>query len=98
MRISTKQKYNRCNSTVMFQFPGTPLSSSTQSLDHIAKTLGFAGPVVNKKEPQYPVAIEISMTTCSLCHNCSSLLFDEEIMAGWTAEDSNLNTKYVPLL
>ncbi|XP_071449879.1 DENN domain-containing protein Crag isoform X2 [Hetaerina americana] len=40
-----------------------------------------------------PMALEILMTTCSKCHNCSSLLYDEEIMAGWVPEDSNLNTK-----
>lgn len=32
------------------------------------------------------------MTSCSQCHNCSVLLYDEEIMSGWSAEDSNLNT------
>ncbi|XP_030380692.1 DENN domain-containing protein Crag isoform X2 [Scaptodrosophila lebanonensis] len=34
----------------------------------------------------------IQLTTCSQCHNCSVLIYDEEIMSGWTAEDSNLNT------
>lgn len=34
----------------------------------------------------------IQLTTCSQCHNCSVLVYDEEIMSGWTAEDSNLNT------
>lgn len=34
----------------------------------------------------------IQMTSCSQCHNCSVLLYDEEIMSGWSAEDSNLNT------
>lgn len=43
--------------------------------------------------PHHPVAIEILMTSCSRCHNCLSILYDEEIMAGWTPEDSNLNTK-----
>ena len=33
------------------------------------------------------------MTSCSQCKNCSSILYDEEIIAGWTADDSNLNTK-----
>uniref|UniRef100_A0A182IYU6 UDENN domain-containing protein n=1 Tax=Anopheles atroparvus TaxID=41427 RepID=A0A182IYU6_ANOAO len=33
----------------------------------------------------------IQMTSCSQCHNCSVLLYDEDIMAGWSAEDSNLN-------
>ncbi|XP_069704600.1 DENN domain-containing protein Crag [Periplaneta americana] len=40
-----------------------------------------------------PVALDIMMTTCSKCHNCSTVLHDEEILAGWTPEDSNLNTK-----
>lgn len=35
---------------------------------------------------------DIILTTCSQCHNCSSLLYDEEIMSNWSAEDSNLNT------
>lgn len=34
----------------------------------------------------------IQMTSCSQCRNCSVLLYDEEIMSGWSAEDSNLNT------
>ncbi|XP_073833925.1 DENN domain-containing protein Crag isoform X2 [Musca autumnalis] len=36
--------------------------------------------------------VVIQMTSCSQCHNCSVLLYDEEIMSGWSAEDSNLNT------
>ncbi|XP_065333480.1 C-myc promoter-binding protein isoform X1 [Cloeon dipterum] len=40
-----------------------------------------------------PIALEIEMTTCSKCHNCASILYDEEIMAGWVPDDSNLNTK-----
>ncbi|XP_050057996.1 DENN domain-containing protein Crag isoform X2 [Aphis gossypii] len=39
------------------------------------------------------VALEIVMTTCSKCHNCGCLMFDEEIMSGWVPDDSNLNTK-----
>ena len=39
--------------------------------------------------------MEIVMTSSSKCHNCQSILYDEEIMAGWTPEDSNLNTKYI---
>lgn len=34
----------------------------------------------------------IELTSCSQCHNCSVLLYDEDIMAGWSSEDSNLNT------
>lgn len=37
--------------------------------------------------------MEVVLTSCSQCHNCSALLYDEEIMSNWSAEDSNLNTK-----
>lgn len=47
------------------------------------------------RNPRIPVAIELIMTTCSKCHHCCSLIYDEEIMAGWLPEDSNLNTKFV---
>lgn len=36
--------------------------------------------------------IDIQLTTCSQCHKCSVLMLDQDIMAGWSAEDSNLNT------
>lgn len=35
---------------------------------------------------------EIQLSTCSTCHNCNELMYDKDIMAGWQAEDSNLNT------
>ncbi|XP_069767094.1 C-myc promoter-binding protein isoform X2 [Narcine bancroftii] len=37
-------------------------------------------------------AMEILISSCSRCRTCDSLVYDEEIMAGWTADDSNLNT------
>ncbi|KAF5279524.1 hypothetical protein FQR65_LT03346 [Abscondita terminalis] len=36
--------------------------------------------------------LEITLISCSQCHNCSVLLYDEDIMSNWSAEDSNLNT------
>lgn len=45
------------------------------------------------------------MSSCSQCRACGALVYDEEIMAGWTADDSNLNTtcpfcksNFLPLL
>ncbi|MGH0176438.1 UNVERIFIED_CONTAM: hypothetical protein FKN15_072963 [Acipenser sinensis] len=32
------------------------------------------------------------MSSCSQCRGCEALVYDEEIMAGWAADDSNLNT------
>ncbi|XP_056269210.1 C-myc promoter-binding protein-like isoform X2 [Pseudoliparis swirei] len=37
-------------------------------------------------------AMELLISSCSRCRSCDSLVYDEEIMAGWTADDSNLNT------
>lgn len=36
--------------------------------------------------------IEIQLSTSTKCHNCSETMHDKDIMAGWSAEDSNLNT------
>uniref|UniRef100_T1KBU8 UDENN domain-containing protein n=1 Tax=Tetranychus urticae TaxID=32264 RepID=T1KBU8_TETUR len=54
---------------------------------------------------QSPPVIEIEITSCCRCHICSFILYDEEIMESWSADDSNLNTqccfcnsRFVPLL
>jgi hypothetical protein len=49
----------------------------------------------SQRDLSIPIALQVIMTTCSKCHNCASVLYDEEIMAGWVPEDSNLNTKLV---
>uniref|UniRef100_A0A671V9E7 DENN/MADD domain containing 4A n=1 Tax=Sparus aurata TaxID=8175 RepID=A0A671V9E7_SPAAU len=38
------------------------------------------------------VGSAVLMSSCSLCKTCDCLVYDEEIMAGWTANDSNLNS------
>ncbi|XP_069482063.1 DENN domain-containing protein 4C isoform X2 [Ambystoma mexicanum] len=37
-------------------------------------------------------ALEVLMSSCSQCRVCEALVYDEEVMAGWAADDSNLNT------
>ncbi|XP_058796912.1 DENN domain-containing protein Crag isoform X2 [Phymastichus coffea] len=44
------------------------------------------------KEQEERVAVELALSSASRCHNCLAILYDEEIMAGWQPEDSNLNT------
>lgn len=41
---------------------------------------------------QPDTALEAVMCTCHQCVKCGRYLYDEEILAGWTADDSNLNT------
>uniref|UniRef100_A0A8C5AK66 DENN domain-containing protein 4C n=1 Tax=Gadus morhua TaxID=8049 RepID=A0A8C5AK66_GADMO len=50
-------------------------------------------------------ALEVLMSSCSVCRSCAALVYDEDVMAGFTADDSNLNTTcpycravFVPLL
>ncbi|XP_013183784.2 DENN domain-containing protein Crag isoform X2 [Amyelois transitella] len=38
-------------------------------------------------------SVLVQMSSCSQCHQCLALLYDEDIMAGWAADDSNLNTR-----
>ncbi|XP_074094810.1 DENN domain-containing protein Crag isoform X2 [Cotesia typhae] len=38
------------------------------------------------------LAVELVISSASRCHHCLAILYDEEIMAGWQPEDSNLNT------
>ncbi|XP_048484617.1 DENN domain-containing protein Crag [Plutella xylostella] len=39
------------------------------------------------------VEVLVYISSCSQCHQCLALLYDEDIMAGWAADDSNLNTR-----
>ncbi|XP_018427850.1 PREDICTED: DENN domain-containing protein 4B [Nanorana parkeri] len=37
-------------------------------------------------------AVEVLLSSCSACPACHSLVYDEDIMAAWTSDDSNLKT------
>ncbi|XP_077372897.1 C-myc promoter-binding protein isoform X2 [Festucalex cinctus] len=51
-----------------------------------------SSPEINRFKPSPAYSIEVMMSSCSPCKTCDSLVYDEEIMAGWTANDSNLNS------
>ena len=42
----------------------------------------------------HDVSFEALICSCNQCKNCERFIYDEEIMAGWTSDDSNLNTRY----
>ncbi|ESP01334.1 hypothetical protein LOTGIDRAFT_230663 [Lottia gigantea] len=51
-------------------------------------------PELDKGAPDLSdIAIEVEITSCTRCAKCHCLIYDEEIMSGWSADDSNLNTK-----
>ncbi|KAM4600741.1 DENN domain-containing protein 4B isoform 2-T2 [Polymixia lowei] len=73
--------------------------SSLQSSLSVGSDIDF----IDTPSPAYPlrrswdanqegVGLEVLMSSCSLCRSCDSLVYDEEIMAGWTSDDSNLNS------
>ncbi|KAM9701324.1 uncharacterized protein ACNS7B_002982 isoform 1-T1 [Menidia menidia] len=37
--------------------------------------------------------MEVLLSSCSPCRTCSLLVYDEEILGGWTPDDSNLNSR-----
>lgn len=41
---------------------------------------------------QPDTALESVLCTCHQCVKCGRYLYDEDILAGWTADESNLNT------
>jgi len=68
-------------------------------------SIGSATASINSSITAGSTAMQVDMCSLSRCSSCQSLLYDEEIMAGWSADDSNLNTicqfcnaKLVPLL
>ncbi|MGH0153104.1 UNVERIFIED_CONTAM: hypothetical protein FKN15_061146 [Acipenser sinensis] len=80
-------------------------SSDTGRLQHSAYMTprSVKGPESDKSEPSSShhastssiyqnCALEVLMSSCSQCRGCEALVYDEEIMAGWAADDSNLNT------
>eukprot|EP00057_Strongylocentrotus_purpuratus_P021104 XP_011675578.1 PREDICTED: DENN domain-containing protein 4C [Strongylocentrotus purpuratus] len=68
--------------------PGSQFAGSTQSLNNPMASDQEDG--FNSVKRQY--AMHVFMTSCFRCGACRSALYDEHIMAGWAADDSNLNT------
>lgn len=79
------------------------LCSYPSSLHPVGSAPSFSSPLdrtleasdTGSERPTVPCrqALEVWLTSCSQCNTCKSLLYDEEIMDGWKADDSNLNTK-----
>lgn len=89
---SRKSSYNNlvplgdCNMSTVFPYPVLTVKLYDRDTDDSNNSSGSINIEV--------CDINIQLTSCSQCHNenCKVLLYDEDIMAGWSAEDSNLNT------
>lgn len=85
-RISESRKSSYNNLTRLGE------ATSTNSLNSYPTTLPENLYAVDGSDSNMEFDIKIQITSCCQCHNCSVLIYDEEVMAGWSAEDSNLNT------
>uniref|UniRef100_A0AAY4D9L5 DENN/MADD domain containing 4A n=1 Tax=Denticeps clupeoides TaxID=299321 RepID=A0AAY4D9L5_9TELE len=57
--------------------------------DYILKNL------IQEEKKTFTLPLDVSqvlLSSCSCCNTCECLVYNEEIMAGWTADDSNLNS------
>uniref|UniRef100_A0A2A4JDM7 UDENN domain-containing protein n=1 Tax=Heliothis virescens TaxID=7102 RepID=A0A2A4JDM7_HELVI len=52
-------------------------------------------PVTNDQSTSENSSVVVHLSSCSQCHQCLAFLYDEDIMAGWAADDSNLNTRCI---
>uniref|UniRef100_A0AAQ5Z950 DENN/MADD domain containing 4A n=1 Tax=Amphiprion ocellaris TaxID=80972 RepID=A0AAQ5Z950_AMPOC len=80
------EKASRLYSRLSSQTSLTQVSNLIFSTDNISNTMLITGSYLNSSH------VMVLMSSCSLCKTCDSLVYDEEIMAGWTANDSNLNS------
>ncbi|XP_031465556.1 DENN domain-containing protein 4B [Phasianus colchicus] len=76
--------------------PGSTASESSVSLgsdfDFEASPGSQKGGEAPRDATPEPPGVEVLLSSCSRCQGCGSLVYDEEVMAGWSSDDSNLNT------
>ncbi|XP_077174154.1 C-myc promoter-binding protein isoform X2 [Paroedura picta] len=77
-RTCSSKRFSRCGSLSKFPLPDRSDLLSSCSTSSASMFQNYA--------------MEVLISSCSRCRTCDCLVHDEEIMAGWTADDSNLNT------
>ncbi|KAF1759897.1 hypothetical protein GCK72_016364 [Caenorhabditis remanei] len=62
------------------------MESTSESAENEAETLPFSSP------KNAAGKLEVILCTATYCPSCHTMVYDEEIMAGWKVDDQNLNT------
>eukprot|EP00117_Sycon_ciliatum_P047411 scpid14244/ scgid0969/ C-myc promoter-binding protein; DENN domain-containing protein 4A len=66
----------------------TPSNGSDNTANNVSHVV-----VALKEELDHSAhSVIATMASCTRCHHCECLVFDEQIMAGWQADDSDFNT------
>uniref|UniRef100_A0A8D2J196 DENN domain containing 4B n=1 Tax=Varanus komodoensis TaxID=61221 RepID=A0A8D2J196_VARKO len=66
--------------------PSLRHGAGTQRGSHSGAGWGCSAPALAA------LPIQVLLSSCSQCQGCNTLVYDEEVMAGWSSDDSNLNT------
>ncbi|XP_039272461.2 C-myc promoter-binding protein-like [Styela clava] len=89
-REDTKHNYRPVS------YPSTTLGENSSHLEVPGSNMNTAhlhlAASINSLNTKGTCELDITLSSCSKCQKCESLVYDEEIMAGWMADESNLNT------
>ncbi|CAG0919302.1 unnamed protein product, partial [Notodromas monacha] len=94
LQRGTPKRDSDSQSQTSLNLNGSSTKASSPGVDPFMKSSPFAG-MLARHLATGPVALAIRMYSCGTCHGCKAMMYDEEIMSGWSPEDSNLNTRFV---
>ena len=77
------------------EFSEMDSASATNPSDHPASNNPASDNQTNAANND--IAMRVDMCTASKCLSCGNLLHDEEITVGWSADETNFNTRQVLL-
>ncbi|KAF6020013.1 hypothetical protein EB796_000285 [Bugula neritina] len=88
--FSTDITYSGVSSAFITKYTTSP--SAQVMLDAVDSLFKFPPPSSVSTPSMSEPVIEVVMCSSTVCDNCSTILYDEDIMAGWSAQDSELST------
>ncbi|XP_019719189.1 DENN domain-containing protein 4B isoform X2 [Hippocampus comes] len=92
--LKAKERLTNATSERGDEIAGFVCGQSSLSLGSDADPVDTPRPLHHSWDSNQDAAgIEVLMSSCSRCRACGCLVYDEEIMAGWTPDDSNLNSR-----
>lgn len=83
---------NSTNSHIIVQHEPSLADSNASSLLNSSLDLyENMGQLFHSQTGKPDVMLEAVICSCQVCTFCHKVIYDEEVMGGWSADDSNLN-------
>ena len=83
---------NSTSSHIIVHYDSSCQVNNTRSLQDSSLDLyENIGPLVNTSASKSDIAVEAVICSCQICTFCHKVIYDEEVMGAWSADDSNLN-------